>query len=248
MEKLIENSTDDTGTRIFQIISICRDDHGMGKIEEKEKENSRNEKQGNSKNCDKRKRKNKKNVEKSDIETLIQKNKETENGTDSIFSHNNDIAQKQSINQVANITDSKSKHLEVNNKEESIGPRWTRCLITIEKIDITSNNHNKSTFDTNTESKNEDGKKSISLPNIFGDKKNAKSLIFSKKFDDFIYPGFRKELLKATWRGSEKQILNFVVYHAFIMTWLCCIRHCFYFCINLFTSDDFSCSISSISY
>lgn len=189
---------------MFQIISICRDDYGMGKTEEKE--NSSNEKKGNNSNYDKRRGKNKivkKSVEKSDIETLIQKNKEIEKGTDAIFPHNDDITQKQYINLVANITDCDSKHLEVNNKEESTGPRWTRCLITIEKSNITSNNHKNNTLDFNTESKNEDKKKLICLPNIFGDKKNAKSLIYSKKFDDFIYPGFRKELLKATWRGGE---------------------------------------------
>ena len=207
VEKLIENSTNVTGTRMFQIISICRDDHGMGKTEEREKENSRHEKQGNNKKYDKRKGKNKimeMNVEKSDIGILIQKNKEIENGTGAVFLHNDDITQKQSINLVANITDSKSKHLEMNNKEESSSLKWTRCLITIEKTDITSNNHNNNTLDINTESKNEVKKNLICLPNIFGDKKNTKSLIFSKKLDDIIFPGFRKELLKATWRGGKK--------------------------------------------
>ena len=52
-------------------------------------------------------------------------------------------------------------------------------------------------------SKNEENKFTC-LPNIFDDRKTKKSLISSKEFDDFIFPGFRKELFKATWKGGEK--------------------------------------------
>ena len=216
VEKLIENSTDFTGIRMFQIISICRDDHGMGKAEELEKrrgdlkrEDSKNNVEGKNKNVER-------NKEESYITTSKQQNKEAENNVGTIMPHNNNITHEQSINLVANITDDKSKHLEVNNKEESTGPRWTRCLITIQKMDITSNNSNKNTVNINTESTNEDKKKFICLPNIFGEKKSAETSIHSKKFDDFIYPGFRKDLFKATWRGGEKQILNSVMFHAFL--------------------------------
>ena len=226
VEQLIENSTNITGTIMLQIISICRDDHGMGKVEEREKKRG-DERKENNKNIDKGKNKNvEKNKKESYIETFEQQNIETVNNIGTIMSHDNNITHEQSSNLVANTTDDKSKHLEVNDKEESTCPRWTRCLITIEKTNVTSNNFNTQTVNINTKLTNEDKIFFICLPNIFGDNKNEKSSIHSKKFDDFIYLGFRKELFKATWRGGEKQILNSVVFHDSISAYHIYIHFC----------------------
>ena len=206
VEKLIENSTNSTGSRMLRIISICHDDHGMGKMEEKgKKEKSRKEEKIGS-SVKKGKHDSSKNTkavtDEEHTELLKKKNKGEEYiANDAEMLSDPNIKQNNDINLVADIHDNESKMPQYN--VDSMHIRWTRCLITIEKIELTANSCYDIVRNNNKKSENDDNKLTC-LPNIFEDKKKEKSSITSKEFDNFIYLGFRKELFKATWKGGEK--------------------------------------------
>jgi hypothetical protein len=206
VEKLIENSANSTGSRMLRIISICHDDHGMGKIEEKGKQ-KKDEKKKSSIKIGKNDN-DEKMIEETDEEHIgpLKKKSKGEDinkvNDNSEFSSDGDITHSRILNSVANIYDNKSKN--THNNGDSMNVRWTRCLITIEKIEIeTADTSNDIVHNISKNPKNDD-KNSICLPNIFYDRRNEKCSISSKEFDDFLFPGFRKELFKATWRGGEK--------------------------------------------
>jgi hypothetical protein len=203
VEKLIENSTNGTGSRMLRIISIYHDDHGMGikeereqnKKEEKKERNMRKEKHDDTENR----------LEERDenhIEPITQKSKEEDNITeDEEFESDYVMIQYSSINAVDDIKENESKN--TDNNADSTYIRWTRCLITIEKTEITANTINDTIINTNNKTKNEENDFTC-LPNIFDDKKNKKTSMSSEEFDKCILPGFRKELFKATWKGGER--------------------------------------------
>ena len=203
VEKLIENSTNSTGSRMLRIISICHDDHGMGKMEEKGKQKKDEKKESRIK---KGKNDNdEKMIEMTDEEHIEPLKKKCKGEDISKIVDNaelpcdGDIPHSEIINPVADINDNESKN--THNNGDSMNIRWTRCLITIEKTE-TADTSNHIVHNISKNPRNDD-KNSICLPNIFDDRGNENTSVSSKEFDDFIFPGFRKELFKATWRGGE---------------------------------------------
>lgn len=192
---------------MLRIISICHDDHGMGKMEEKGKQKKEEKKEYRMK---KGKNDNDEMIIEESDEEHIEPLKKKSKGEDvnkiidnADFSNDDSIPHLHSkiIHPVADINENESKN--TYNNGDSMSMRWTRCLITIEKIEMeTADTSNSNVHNISGDTEN-DNKDSICLPNIFDDKKNEKSSISSKEFDDFIFPGFRKELFKATWRGGE---------------------------------------------
>ena len=245
IEKMIEHSTKITGSRLLRTVSICRDDHGMGRIEEREIRRKEEKKESD------RKIEKRKNVEKKTevtdqeyFQAPCHRSKEVEETTNAEFS-NDHGSQNKTINLLENIVDDESIHACY---KDSRNPKWTRCLITIEKTESIANKSNDYIANGDTKLKDEDKKKLLfCLPNIFDDK-NFKSSTTSNKLDDFIFPGFRKDLFRATWKGGEKQILDSVLY-------LICIsesnRFFCFTCVYLLTCEYFPRSIaynSTISF
>jgi hypothetical protein len=228
IENLISRDTRSRGGEILQLLSISRDDYGLGRNKENCLDIRRNESSMRISNSNididididiDNENQNKVQVTGIKCEKLKKKDKREEN-TSQI-----DL---EASNYKCNTEGIESKM--IISPTSDITQNWVRCLIVIRKLDgkkdkISTQNNPESSGSRSIISQEEDivtcfppGSKGVTksiscLPNIFdniSDKQNEET---SLEFDNFIFPGFRKNLFDATWRGgteSEFSVLAFV--------------------------------------
>ena len=226
IENLISRDTRSRGGEILQLLSISRDDYGLGRSKENCLDIRRNESSIRSSHIDididiniDNENQNKVQVTGIKCEKLKNKEKRKENTSQIDLEASNDkcntggVESKMIISPTSDITEN-----------------WVRCLIVIRKLDgkkdkIITPKNPESSGSRSIISQEEDivtcyppGSKGVTksiscLPNIFNNISDKQNEETSLEFDNFIFPGFRKNLFDATWRGgteSEFSVLAFI--------------------------------------
>jgi hypothetical protein len=199
---LISDDTRSQGRKSLEILSISRDNHGLGRKKKSIVDDEETEKS----------------AEKSDPKN---KKREILIGIDGeMISIREKRRQKMKLLGI-DPSDHKS---EVGSKMEIpnafvVTETWVRCLVVIRKIDAEKDQksvlNNLESIDPRSLIPQIDGfvayyppasqkvQNTMScLPNIFKDCSDEATEEKSPEFDNFIFPGFRKSLFDATWRGG----------------------------------------------
>jgi hypothetical protein len=199
---LISEDTRSQGRKSLEILSISRDNHGLGRKKKSIVDDEETEK--SAENTDP---KNKKRV------MLIGINGEK-------ISKREKRRQKMKLLGIdpSNDKSEVGSKMETSNASE-VTETWIRCLVVIRKIDAEKDRksalNNLESIDPRSLIPQIDGfvayyppasekvQNTMScLPNIFKDYTDEVTEEASPEFDNFIFPGFRKRLFDATWRGG----------------------------------------------
>lgn len=183
LNSLINEDTRERGYESLKLLSVCPDDYRMGR--DNNKQNN-----GNKDNENNNKANNKENSKES-------------NGKESDKNRENNGKKTNKNDKEATSGNSKM----LNESDTDIDKiRWSRCLVVIEKTEITEITEGNTLEKSVKKEEKEMIKTHRGMPNIFLKKKSLENDKCESKenlFLDGLMPDFRKNLFAATWKGGE---------------------------------------------